>query len=228
LFGVRLLRKDPLKDLLLLFPLRFLPGVAPDRFFVFAGRPLGSSSWTVAKSYRRECLHCNELFDPNLRNRWHQKFCGKPECRKASKAQSQRRWLSKPQNRDHFRGAENVDRVRQWRKAHPGYWKRSQKPKSTLQDLVPTQPIAPEPVAPTKSQTSLQDLLASQDPLLLGLIAHLIDSPLQDHIEHAALDLLAKGRTFLDMRSRRKTTANDEDQKTNPLSGAPSPHSRSV
>ena len=50
----------------------------------------------MPKSYRRECLHCNELFDPNPRNRWHQKFCGKPECRKASKTESQRCWLPEP------------------------------------------------------------------------------------------------------------------------------------
>jgi hypothetical protein len=173
-------------------------------------------------------VHCNELFDPNPRNRWHQKFCGKPECRKASKTESQRRWLSKPENRDLFRGSANVDRVCEWRKAHPGYWKRPKKSKGALQDLAPVQHVAPEPVAPTRSQEPLQDLLALQDPLLVGLISHLIDSPLQDHIEQTALSLLAKGRSILDMRSGVKTKASDENQKTNPLSGADPPHSRSV
>jgi hypothetical protein len=182
----------------------------------------------VAKPYQQECLHCKELFDPNLRNRWHQKFCTKPECRAARKAESHRRWLSKPENRDHFRGADNVERVRQWRKANPGYWKRAKKSSSTLQDLVPAQAPAPQPVLSKTSPAPLQDLFAMQDPLLVGVISHLIDSPLQDHVEQTTLRLLAKGRTILDLRSGVKTNVNYEDQKTNTLSGAASPHSWSV
>ena len=182
----------------------------------------------MATSYQRECLHCRELFDPGIRHRWRQKFCTKAECRAASKAESHRRWLSKPANRDHFRGPENVERVRKWRAAHPDYWKKAKKSSRTLQDLVPTQTPAPEHVPPTKSPIPLQDLFAMQDPLLVGVIAHLIDSPLQDHVEQTTLRLLAKGRTILDLRSGVKTNANHEDQKTNPLSGATPPHSWSV
>ena len=183
----------------------------------------------MAKSYQSECLHCKELFDPNLRNRWHQKFCTKPKCRAARKAESHRRWLSKPENRDHFRGPDNVERVRQWRKVNPGYWKRATKSSGTLQDLVPAQAPAPQPDPLTTSPAPLQDLFAMQDPLLLGVISHLIDSPLQDHVEQATLRLLAKGRTILDLRSGVKTNTNHyEDQKTNPLSGAAPPHSWSV
>ena len=74
---------------------------------------------------RRKCRHCRELFLPDPRNLRHQHYCSKPECRRASKAASQRRWLSKPANRDYFRGAANVQRVRAWRAAHPGYWQRT-------------------------------------------------------------------------------------------------------
>jgi len=145
----------------------------------------------VAKSYQRECLHCKELFDPGIRHRWRQKFCAKPGCRAASKAASQRRWLSKPENHDHFRGSANVERVRRWREAHPEYWKRAKKSSSTLQDLVPAQAPAPQNIPPTRSPAPLQDLFAVQDPLLVGVIAHLIDSPLQDHVEQTTLRLLA-------------------------------------
>ena len=169
----------------------------------FAGR----STSRVPSSYQHECLHCKELFNPNTRNRWHQQFCTKSECRAASKRESQRRWLSKPANREHFRGADNVERVRQWRKAHPGYWKRTKKSSGTLQDLVPAQTSKPQPVAPMTSPAPLQDLLDAQDPLLVGVIAHLIDSPLQDHVEQTTLRLLAKGRTILDLRSRMKNNA---------------------
>jgi len=182
----------------------------------------------VAKSYQRECLHCKELFDPGIRHRWRQKFCTKPGCRAASKADSHRRWLSKPANRDHFRGLAHVERVRRWRAAHPEYWKRPKKSSGTLQDLVPAQAPAPQHATSTTSPAPLQDLFAMQDPLLVGVIAHLIDSPLQDHVEQTTLRLLAKGRTILDLRSGVKTKANHEDQEMNPLSGAAPPHSWSV
>ena len=78
------------------------------------------------KPYRkRKCRNCGDFFCPDPRNLRHHHYCSKRACRKASKAASQRRWLSKPQNRDYFRGTENVQRVRAWRTAHPGYWRHS-------------------------------------------------------------------------------------------------------
>lgn len=55
---------------------------------------------------RKKCCHCKELFRPDPRNAKRQEYCRKPECRKASKVASQRRWLSKPENRDYFRSPE--------------------------------------------------------------------------------------------------------------------------
>ena len=137
---------------------------------------------------------------PERRNWWHQQFCSKRECRRASKAESQRRWLSKPENREAFRGSANVERVRQWRAKNPGYWKRRPKTSSTLQEVLPPQTTEPKEVAKSTAQPPLQDFVASQPPLLLGLIAHLVDSPLQEGVEQAALRLLQKGQSILDMR----------------------------
>lgn len=47
-----------------------------------------------------------------------------------------------------------------------------------------------QPLAPKTSLPPLQDVLATQDPLLLGLISHLIDSPLQEIIEQTTLQRL--------------------------------------
>ena len=66
----------------------------------------------MIKRRRRKCLNCSALFRPDPRNLRHQRYCSRPECRQASKAASQRRWLAKPANRDYFRGPENVARVR--------------------------------------------------------------------------------------------------------------------
>ena len=76
------------------------------------------------KRVRCKCLHCKKLFVPDYRNRERQGYCTTPECRKAGKRASQQRWLSKPENSDYFRDAQNVKRVQDWRKEHPGYWKR--------------------------------------------------------------------------------------------------------
>lgn len=73
----------------------------------------------------RKCRHCSELFRPDPRNLHHQRYCGKRECRKVSKAASQHRWLAKAQNRNYFHGAANVERVRAWGAAEPGYRRRS-------------------------------------------------------------------------------------------------------
>jgi len=62
---------------------------------------------------------------------------------------SQKKWLKKPENRDYFRSKENVERVREWRKSHPGY-SRKRKPEATLQDdCIDIQPIN-QPVTPVE------------------------------------------------------------------------------
>ena len=75
-------------------------------------------------SPKRKCLCCGDFFAPDHRNVGHQRYCCKSACRKESKAQSQRRWLQRPENQNYFRGPENRQRVKDWRKAHPGYWRK--------------------------------------------------------------------------------------------------------
>ena len=86
---------------------------------------------------KRKCKHCQTFFEPDPRSAKRQRHCSKPACRQASKAASQRRWHQKPHNRDYFRGPTQVERVRQWRQAHPGYWRRqrSRTPEALQDDL---------------------------------------------------------------------------------------------
>ena len=65
----------------------------------------------MMKQRRRKCRNCGRLFRPDPRNARHQRYCAKAPCRRASKAASQQRWLEKPENRDYFRGPEQVARV---------------------------------------------------------------------------------------------------------------------
>ena len=147
---------------------------------------------------RCKCLHCGTFFIPDPRNRHHQQYCGEPECRRASKAASQRRWQSRPENADYFRGAENVARVQAWRKAHPGYWKRSKRKRSVaLQDLSNAQASPPQRTANQDGTVALQDLWQRQPPVLIGLIAHLTGVALQEDIASITGRLIAKGQALM-------------------------------
>ena len=114
----------------------------------------------------RKCLHCEEFFTPDARNRKRQHYCAKACCRRASKAASQRRRLSQPANTDYFRDADNAARVRAWQAAHPGYWKtRRKKPGVVLQDDCRPQPAEKQEVATPDGGVVLQEDWQRQPPL---------------------------------------------------------------
>lgn len=132
---------------------------------------------------RKKCKHCKTLFIPDPRNAKRQRYCRKPECKKASKTDSQRRWLQKPENQNYFQGPENVERVQQWRKTHPGYWRKKPKTESgTLQDPLNVKPSEINKDNPQFAADSLQDSLIMQPAVLIGLIATFTDTALQDDI----------------------------------------------
>lgn len=152
---------------------------------------------------RRKCKSCKELFEPDRRNAWHQSYCSKPPCRCVSKAASQRRWLNQPCNRGYFRGADNVERMRQWRAAHPGYWRKE----AALQEVIMAQSadnnskssIFAESlrVVPEQQILPLQEVIANQPLILIGLIANLTGATLQDDIATTSRHLLRLGRDVM-------------------------------
>lgn len=151
----------------------------------------------MAKQNESKCLCCKEVFTADVRNRGRQKYCGKVECQRESKAVSQRRWLSKPANRHYFRDAENAARVRRWQQAHPGYWRNTTRyGRRTLQEISPSKALIPlENPVPTPSL--LQDLLSAPGPLFVGLIATLADSTLQEDIAQTSRRLVQLGQDIL-------------------------------
>ncbi len=144
-----------------------------------------------------KCRHCGEFFVPDVRNRARQRYCCKVPCRRARKADSQRRWLSRRQNADYFCGPENAARARAWQAAHPGYWKRRRRRKVVLQDRLDSQPAANKRIAPQDEELVLQDIMATQTPVMVGLIAHLTGSVLQDDIAQMTRRLHSRGRAVL-------------------------------
>jgi hypothetical protein len=144
---------------------------------------------------KKKCPHCRLLFPPDARNGSRQKFCCKtPECRKASKKDSQTRWLEKPDNLDYFRSPENCERVEKWRNNHPGYSRRkSSKKISLLQDVITPEPAENKPDRPKLEFGPLQDIINAQPTVLLGLIANITGISLQDDMAVTVRRLLQLG-----------------------------------
>ncbi len=148
----------------------------------------------VRRTPRRKCKHCGELFTPDPRNATRQRYCSQPECRRASKSSSQRRWLEKPQNQDYFRGPYNVKRVQRWRKEHPGYWR---KKSMALQDPLIVQPIENNDDTGDFVHHALQDSLVLQPAVFVGLISQLTGCALQEDIARATHRLQQLGNDIL-------------------------------
>ena len=147
-----------------------------------------------------KCLHCNEIHRCEPRSRARQRYCPAADCRRASRAESQRRWLSRPENENYFRGAENCERVRQWRREHPGYWrKKIPAPSGTLQEISTPQAAEKEALEPPGPQSALQEICFLQPALLVGLVSVLTGHALQEDIASSVRALLDRGEDILRM-----------------------------
>ena len=132
---------------------------------------------------KKRCCNCDTLFYPDARNEKRQKYCTETVCKKASKKASQQRWLQKPENQDYFKGSDNVERVQEWRKANPGYWRRKSKVRpNALQDPLIAQQLDNIQDTTELATDALQDLLTDQPLVLIGLIANFTGCALQDDI----------------------------------------------
>ena len=121
-------------------------------------------------SAKRKCRCCGEFYSPDHRNLRHQRYCSKPTCRKESKALSQRRWLQSPENQNYFRGPENRQRVKDWRKRNPGYWrKKNSSSQVALQEVFQAQVAHNEEPSPKEAPDALQDLFSMQPAVVVGL-----------------------------------------------------------
>ncbi len=155
----------------------------------------------------RKCINCKTFFKPDPRAKGNQEYCSKPACRKESKRVSQHKWLNKSENKNHFCGPENVLRVQEWRARNPGYWKREKSDKSISADSsLPLQETIVVQVSEKQKESTLDDFvhkvalqetLSFQHSVLIGLIAHLTGSTLQDDISNTYQTLRQLGEDFL-------------------------------
>jgi hypothetical protein len=99
----------------------------------------------------------------------------------------------------------HVQRVRGWRERNPGYWRRPRAsrgpeaapPGAALQDALDAQPIDPAEAPGSAAGDALQDALRSHELILIGLIAHLTDTTLQDAVLLTSQRLLELGHDIL-------------------------------
>ncbi len=151
---------------------------------------------------KKKCKNCRRLFPPDHRNKTRQRYCNRPACKKASKAASQKKWSSKSENRDHFCGPVNVQRVQDWRKANQGYWKRNRsKPVNALQDPLEPQQLENRNNNGHFANIALQDSLTVQPAVIIGLIAQITGSTLQDNIAETFLRMQQLGQDVLSLES---------------------------
>ena len=154
----------------------------------------------------------------------HQRFCSEAACRKQSKAESQRRWVQKPDNQNYFSGPQNSQRIKEWRKRTPGYWrKKSPPPQEPLQDLCRTQVAQDEEVKTIEISDALQDVLVMQPAVMVGLISMMTGSALQEDIAATTRTLLKKARTSWPGGSGVRTTHSHDDNQKGTLSGTAAP-----
>lgn len=173
---------------------------------------------------KRKCLGCRKLFTPDPRLKGKQEFCSEPDCRCASKAHAQRKWLNKPKNREYFFGREHVERVQDWRKENPSYAKEAYLRKKALQDTCNSQPVDDQEDVASLMQKALQDTCLSQPSLFVGLIASLSGLTLQDEIAVYIRKIHSRGLAVLAMETMNIGDGyEDQEAVVTPRAGASSP-----
>jgi hypothetical protein len=178
---------------------------------------------------KRKCLCCEEFYQADHRNLRHQRYCSKPACRKQSKAQSQSGWLQRPENQNYFRGPENSQRVKEWRKRNPGYWRKKKTSlQVALQEVCQEQPPPNEELTPEKTSNALQEVFLMQPAVVLGLISMMTGHALQEDIVATARVLVRKGRDILEMNPGSERTRSKDENQTPALSATTATGTASV
>lgn len=164
---------------------------------------------------RRKCPHCGQLYWPDPRNRYHQVYCPATACQQARQWAGQARWRCRPENRDYFRGPAAVERVRAWRKGHPGYWR---KKASALQTVMKSQPNEVQADVAGVIPEALQTDLLSQPALLVGIISVLTGTALQAVIADQVQRLHLRGEQIL--HPQEATKGHEDERQRGATSGS--------
>jgi hypothetical protein len=148
---------------------------------------------THRRTTQRCCAHCGQHFTVNPRLGRRHRFCSRPDCAAASRQVARKKWLKKNGGRRYFAGKENGDRVRNWRRRNPLYWKRARGPQRDRGSKMMLTPA----LAEVMRYVALQDTIDTRFALEIGLIAEVSGAALQDTIAKEIRRLIMRGYAIL-------------------------------
>ena len=153
----------------------------------------------MKRARRRKCLCCGELFRPDARNLRHQRHCGKarvPQGQQGGESAPLARESGEPRLLP--RGDQRGAGAGLARRAS-GVLAPSRPPKRRLRYKRTPARKALKHIGDSDffAPAALQEVLAAQPTVLIGLIAHLTDSALQEDIARASRRLLQLGHDIL-------------------------------
>ncbi len=137
----------------------------------------------------RCCAHCGQRFNINPRVGQRHRFCSARECIRISRSVSQRKWLRKNGGKLYFRGVASKNRVREWRKKNPQYWKRNRIDGARFK--------LSKRFASILRQSALQDSIDAALALKIGVISRITGHALQDEIASEIRSLMVRGNAIL-------------------------------
>jgi hypothetical protein len=147
----------------------------------------------------RSCAHCGQRFTINPRLGKRHRYCSRPECIKVRHRVGHKKWLRKNGGKSYYLGNHNTDRVRDWRRQHPHYWKKSRRiRRAGRADFVLTKALAA-----AVRFVALQDSIDTRFALEIGLISRVSGAALQDTIAKEIHRLTLRGYAILRGKSGR-------------------------
>ncbi len=131
------------------------------------------------------------FFLPDYRNRWHQEYCTEKACQRESHRAAQAKLRASPKGMMTAKDrADEVERVRQWRARQ----KETREREAVLRDDCLTEAVDAQNVV--AGTAVLRDDCLEQNPLIIGLIAH-VSGVLRDDIEPVLKSLHSRGQMIL-------------------------------
>ena len=145
------------------------------------------------KRRTRNCTHCGTSFAVNPRLGKRHRYCSKPECVKASRRASVKRWLKRNGGPGYFLGQHAKDRVRDWRRDHPRYWRRAERTKIRAGGRM----VVTKQLAAALRYVALQNTIDPHLALGIGIISQLTGGALQNSIAAEIRRLMLRGYAIL-------------------------------
>lgn len=144
---------------------------------------------THRKNNTKCCCHCGQRFKVNPRVGRRHRYCTATACVRASRVAARRKWLIKNGGKSYFRGDAGKNRVREWRKRNPKYWRRKKIDRSRFR--------LSKRLASILRKVALQDSIDSFLALKIGIIARISGHALQDEIASEIRNLMLRGDAIL-------------------------------